>query len=284
MRFLKRKSVIVLGALIFVIVFMLFQNFRVVNTQYTHSDRKIPESFDGYKICVVADFHNQPNYKNVIKAVKKSAPDIICIAGDLISMRTKNYSNTEKLIEGLEKIAPIYSVNGNQEYYNATYLGEEKPVLQKILAGHNVTFMDDKAVTIEKDGELVNLIGADDSIYEDSTTHHQIKTEKFLSYMDKKMDKTVFSVLLAHRPQYFNIYSKYNYDLILAGHLHGGVINIPWIKREILMSKSGTDLYDKGIYENNNSTMIVSGGIGTTHFIPRLFNTPEVVTITLKSE
>lgn len=284
MKFFRKKSVIVLGLLIFVIGFMLFQNFRVVNTRYIHSDSKIPESFDGYKICVVADFHNQPNYKSVIKAVKEAAPDIICVVGDLISMRTKDYQNTKRLIEGFEKISPIYCINGNQEYYNATYSGKEKPLLQEVLDDYDVTFMDDKAVTIEKNGELINLIGLDDSIYEDSTSHHRNKIEKFLAYMDKKMDKTVFSILLAHRPQYFNVYSGYNYDLVLAGHLHGGIINIPWIKNLILVSKSGTDLYDKGIYENNNSTMIVSSGIGTTHFIPRVFNTPEVVTITLKSE
>ncbi len=262
--------------------YLIYDNSRVVDTEYTISSERLPESFDGFKISVISDFHNGSNYKKVLARTEEERPDIICITGDLISQRSDDLTNTKRLIRGLTKIAPIYYVYGNHEYYHATQHHLEKPILEEALSEFDIRFLNADGTTIMRGGEQIYIVGLRDSIYDDQTGRFEGDVEPFLQTMDNILDKSVFSILLAHRPQYMDLYAKYGYDLILSGHLHGGQINIKPIRDRILRSRTGTDMFSKGKYELFNSTMIVSAG--TTNQALRVFNTPEVVTVTLKSE
>ncbi len=262
--------------------YVIYDNSRVVNTEYTVSSEKLPESFDGFKICVISDFHNGNNYKKVLARVEEARPDIVCITGDLISQNSEDLTNTKRLVRELTKVAPVYYVYGNHEYYHATENHLEKPILEETLKEFDVEFMNDRGTTIMRGGELISIVGIKDSIFEDSSGFFEGDIEKFLKKMDKLRDKSVFSILLAHRAQYMDVYAKYGYDLILSGHLHGGQINIKPIRDAILKKKMGTDMFSKGKYELWGSTMVVSAGTATHNI--RIFNTPEVVTVTLKSE
>lgn len=72
-------------------------------------------------------------------------------------------------------------------------------------------------------------------------------------------------------------------DLILSGHAHGGLIRLPGVGGLIGTDRSLFPDYDGGLYENGNYTMIVSRGLGNSVSIPRLFNRPEIVSITLSA-
>ena len=70
-----------------------------------------------------------------------------------------------------------------------------------------------------------------------------------------------------------------DYDLMLSGHIHGGVIRLPLIGSPLELM--GTEPYTKGIYTSRAATMIVSGGLGSHETLPRFFNDPEVVLVVL---
>ena len=91
----------------------------------------------------------------------------------------------------------------------------------------------------------------------------------------------VFSILLNHYANQFPLLPQYGYDLILSGHIHGGIIRLPRIGGLIGNGGSLFPQYDAGSYKIGNSTMIVSRGIGDS-VIPRINNNPEIVCITLK--
>ncbi len=262
--------------------YLVYDNSRVVNTEYTISSERLPESFDGFKICVISDFHNGNNYEKVLARTEEARPDIICLTGDLISQKSEDLSNTKRLVRGLTKIAPVYYVYGNHEYYHATEHHLEEPILKETLKDFDVEFMNNRGTTIMRGGELINIVGIKDSIYSDESGFFEGDVEPFLKKMNQLRDKSVFAILLAHRPQYMDLYAKYGYDLILSGHLHGGQINIKPIRDAIVRSRTGTDMFSKGEYELFTSRMIVSAG--TTNHTLRVFNTPEIVTVTLKSE
>lgn len=285
MKYLKRTFIaiicIIVSAAAAFATYIAWDNSRVLNTEYTVRSEKIPDAFDGFKIALITDFHNSGNYEKVTDAVRDSSPDIICIVGDLVSMDTTDYSNTKKLINNLTHIAQVYYTYGNHEYFNATYRNSEEPPIKNILNGSGVIFVNNSAKTIKKDGQMINLIGYGDSIHGDGDGAFMEHAEPFFKDIAKQTDKSVFSILMLHRAQYFDEVCKYPFNLVIGGHMHGGQINIEPIKSRILKNHVGTDKYSKGEYFENGNELIISGGCADNDGI-RIFNTPEIVTITLQ--
>ena len=97
-----------------------------------------------------------------------------------------------------------------------------------------------------------------------------------------KNDEEALSVLMFHRANYFDMISDYPYDLVLSGHIHGGQIRIPGIMNGIINSHMGGSKYVKGEYNEYGKTLLVCGGIGLNNGVPRMFNTPEIMTVELE--
>ena len=94
----------------------------------------------------------------------------------------------------------------------------------------------------------------------------------------------MFSILLAHRPEYYETYKKTDINLVLSGHAHGGQFRLPFIGGLAAPNQGLFPEYDSGVYRDGEFAMVVSRGIGNS-FIPiRFNNTPEVVIIELKKE
>lgn len=258
--------------------YVVWDNLRVVITDYTYETEKVSPAFDGYKICLITDFHNGKNYDKVIEAVKKAQPDIICIGGDLINMGETDFPNAEKLLSGLIDIADVKYAYGNHEM-NC----ENIQKMAQIAEDMGVELLNDKVATVEKDGSRINIIGYGDDIYSDFTYHFEKQAKQRLTDLSEQFDNDELSVLIMHRPQYFEMTSDLPYDLTLSGHLHGGLINIEPIRTKILQDHFCTDEYCKGEYNMGDKKLIISAGIAKEENIYRVFNTPEIVVVEIKS-
>ncbi len=283
-----RKHKIIITAICIIAVFAcalavyaICEGRRVVNTSYTFESDRVPEQFDGFKIALITDFHNCNNYAEVAEKVYNTSPDIICIAGDLVSMNTSDYSNTKNLIGRLMNIAQVYYSYGNHEYYNATYHECDEPPVKEELEGSGVIFLNNSIRTIKKGGAMINLIGYGDSIHADGDGAFWQHAEPFMNEISQSIDKNVLSVLLLHRAQYFDEVAQYPFDLVLGGHMHGGQVGIKPIQSLILKKHVLTDKYSKGAYFENGHELIISSGCTNNDGI-RIFNPPEVVSIVLK--
>ena len=86
-----------------------------------------------------------------------------------------------------------------------------------------------------------------------------------------------------HTPTYFDSYEEWGADLVIAGHTHGGLIRLPFLGGVFSPDRKLFPKYCYGKYEKNDTTMIISSGLskGETGF--RLFNRPEIVSITLNN-
>lgn len=281
-----KKIIISIAAVLAILIgaaaaYIAWDNKRVVNASYTFESEKVPPQFDGFKIALITDFHNSSNYAEVAETVRIAEPDIICIVGDLVSMKTTNYSNTKELVSRLMKIAQVYYAYGNHEYYNATYRGFSEPPIKEVLATDGVLFMNNEVRTVKRNGAIINLIGYGDSIHDDTDGAFWQHAEPFMAEVGESIDKSVLSIMLLHRAQYFDEVSEYPFDLVLGGHMHGGEINIEPFKSQILKKRVGTDKYSKGEYFKNGHELIISGGCANGDGV-RILNTPEVVSVTLK--
>lgn len=280
----KKILFIVIFVIAALFLILLYDNIRIVNTEYVYTSNKIPKAFDGYRICLVTDFHNSDNYKAVAKKVKEAKPDIICVGGDLVSMNTKDFSNAVSLMKELVGIAKVYYTYGNHEVWSNDVNKTEEPRIKEELKGLDITFLNNKVRTIYKGDECINLIGYADNIYYDFSDHFVNEAKDEVRHMYDTLDKDVLSVLVFHRAQYFDMLSDIGYDVVLSGHLHGGHINLPYVKDYILKKHFNSDKYSKGMYKNGDSTMYVCTGTERKKGLLRVFNTPEIVSLELRSE
>ena len=278
--FTKVIAALGLGAL-----FWYDQNNRLQTTRYSIKNKRIPNSFKGYKIIQLSDLHGKElgyDSQNLIKAIKKENPDIIVITGDIIDGRKGN-DNTIKEINSmislskqLVKIAPTYFVAGNHEMH---YGRIEERIKEKItflpkLKSTGVIILDRDCLWLEKDKDKIALIGLND-IYLDSPSLLLNLTNEATQYKD-------FKILLAHEPQYIKNYNRANIDLALTGHTHGGQIRLPFIGGLYAPQQGILPQYDGGKFQYRKTTLIVNRGIGNSIFPLRVFNHPEMVVVTLE--
>ena len=110
---MRKKRIILIAALLLLIItgWTIWGNVTIGITHYSTASSKIPRSFDGYRIAVVSDFHNAQfgnDNERIIELVKKEAPDIIAITGDLVDSSKTDVEIAAALVKRLVEIAPCY--------------------------------------------------------------------------------------------------------------------------------------------------------------------------------
>ena len=100
------------------------------------------------------------------------------------------------------------------------------------------------------------------------------------SYLEEELgkpDEEKFTCLLAHHPDYFESYAAWGADVVFAGHVHGGMVRIPFWRGVVSPGVRFFPKYDGGIFKEGEATMVLSRGLGM-HTIPiRLFNPGELI-------
>ena len=138
--------------------------------------------------------------------------------------------------------------------------------------------MDNRKVKIEE----INLVGIDDPGFK--AKQNEKVYRKIVEAQIKEIQLEDFNILLAHRPQYIDVYSKFDFDLVLSGHAHGGQFRFPIIGGLFSPQQGIFPKYTTGEYILNKTKMIVSRGLGNSLFPLRLFNNPEVIVIDFKKQ
>jgi predicted MPP superfamily phosphohydrolase len=277
--------IIAMLALMILIAFLYFENSVLSISNYVISFQGLPKNFDGYKIVHLSDLHNKSfgkRQKRLIDTIKKAEPDMIAITGDLVDRRHYREDISMELIREAVKIAPIYYVTGNHEWWSGKY--EE---LQKKLQEQGVVILDDKSTIVHSRNEWVYIIGVDDAaktIREYRGKKEREILKETLEIAIKDTQKERFRILLSHRPEKMDLYEKAEVDLVLSGHVHGGQWRVPGVGGLLAPGQGLFPEYDGGLYRKGKTTMVVSRGLGNSIIPIRLFNRPEVVVITLKSE
>ena len=256
--------------LLFLIVIMIVGlNHQLTLTEYSISNSRIPDGFDGYRIAVVSDLHAQrfgEAQQDLITMVQESACDLICFLGDMVSYDTADFSPVWELVDGLSGI-PMVFVAGNNELSLKNY-------------GSFLSGLESRGVTVLDDISQMTLTlteGADSILIHGYpfTDSRQLKDRLPVS------EKGFFNILLYHDPYCFPEAAMLDYDLMLSGHTHGGVVRFPLIGSPLEWLK--IEPFTKGIYADRAATLVVSSGLGSHEPLPRFFNGPEVVLITLKA-
>ena len=277
--------------------YFLYNNYHLVTTEYTYESFEVPAELDGYTIVQISDLHNQTfglDESYLLDKIKAADPDIIVVTGDAVDITHTNYKPTEIFFEGAVKIAPVYYITGNHEVWLSNRNKAKFEEYIETIKGYGVNYIDDTTVDMgyftlagvsdEKLGSTIDL-GLDDSDVELNVTNTSTDASSENVYHETENvfdDRLV--VLLAHEPEYLRDYQEADADLVLVGHNHGGQIVIPG--KGGLVSADIEFFPDlcEGEHFSENTTMIISRGLGNSLFPCRINNYPEIVKVVLKRE
>ena len=257
-------------------------NKKLKQSNLSLSFNNLPASFDNFRIAQISDIHcDKVGFSDLsfINKIKKFSPDIIIITGDILDSYKNDTDVAYNILCQLAIISPCYFVSGNHELR----LPEEYERLQTILNKLNITNLNNTSLLLEKNNEFINLVGVEDYNHfknEDNLNHRN----NFKETLDELYSSTHFNILLSHRPEKFPMYVEAKYHLIFSGHAHGGQWRMPFIGGIYSPSQGFFPKYTNGKYIKENSTLIVSRGLGNSSFPIRINNPIELVLVTLKKE
>jgi uncharacterized protein len=278
----KRMKKLILGVLIIIAlyVFVVWQNNSITISNFNYSSYDVPSKFNNFKIVHISDLHNKmfgKEQSEILEEIENLSPDIIIVTGDLIDRRRYNLDKAMDFINGAIEIAPIYYVSGNHEAWSGKY-SEIKDSLIEV----GVNIIDDTKLEITKENSTIYLLGLSDPSFLTSNYTDGTDISNIEEYLSNWSNIEGFKILLSHRPELFDLYSKNNMNLVFSGHAHGGQVRIPFVGGIIAPNQGFFPKYTSGSYNSDKTTMFVSRGLGNSLFPVRIFNPPEIISVTLK--
>ena len=270
-------KIILLALIFFIMAFVVCGLFtrRLRTNHYDLYSKKINGEISA---VFISDFHNCGNIKKIVGMEDEYSPDLVLFGGDLadrISLDKKSL----KLAEILSKKYKCYFAPGNHEYH----LESPEDFFEK-LENMGITVLEEQLCTVIVNGNKIQICGVYDG---EKLSSYGDKTQ--LETVSNNSNKELYRILLAHFPMYVKSYLRRGFDLILSGHEHGGIVGIPKGNKNenkgLIGHKGFFPKFSGGEYSSHHSTMIVSRGISSMPYnliVPRFFNRPELVTISIK--
>lgn len=235
------------------------------------------------RIALVTDLHSckyGEGQSKLLSAIEEQHPDVILLGGDIFDDKLSDV-RAEEFLAGISGKYPCYYVTGNHEFWAG---GNAYRVKMEILEKYGITRLSGESTLLETGSGTVRLCGIDDP--DVILVQSQLNANAQLLELKETVSEDEFTILLTHRPELIDTYEKAGFDLVLAGHAHGGQVRIPGIMNGMYAPNQGLfPKYAGGRYEKNGMTMIVSRGLAkeSTKF-PRFCNPPELVIIDLAGE
>ena len=282
MKKLNKKSVLIVSILVILCIgiWTLWGNTALEVNEYEIVSDRILEAFSGFRIAQVSDLHNAEfgeGNEKLIELLSQTDPDMIVITGDLIDSRHTDIEIALEFARQAIKLAPVYYVSGNHEARVREY--ED---LKMGLAEAGVIVLEDQKVQITREGESISIQGINDPSFQEDYLFGDAAFVASSSLSELQNESDGYTVLLAHRPELFEIYVDTEIDLVFSGHAHGGQFRLPFVGGLVAPNQGFFPEYDAGLFSEGSTTMIVSRGVGNSIIPIRFNNRPEIVVAELK--
>lgn len=271
---MKKKIFISIVVVIFLFVGTLLYA-RFIGTkglkvkEYKVTYENLIKEYHGLKIVHFSDLHyysiiKEKELKNIVDEINKLKPDIVIFSGDLFTEKDIKI-DLNKMVNILKNINCNlkYAIAGNHDmsnYENFIYVMENSEF--KILKDeYDLIYMNSQTPML--------LLGLSSSI--NNSTNIE---DRFNAINDSLNVDTALNILLLHEPDYIDKIDYNKFDLILAGHSHGGQVRLPIIGK--IYTPIGAKNYYDEYYKVNDSDLYISSGLGATLYNIRFFNKPSI--------
>lgn len=256
---------------------------RFVTVKYKIASDKITKPC---RFVLLSDLHNKSFGKDnerLARQIDRISPDAVLVAGDMLTAtKGQPFDNALSLMKRLAVRYPVYYGMGNHEYRLELYPEQYDDMYNRYMAGLRNAGIDP---LINQNVYLpscnVAVCGSQiDRDYYKRFRKFPMKSD----YLPKILGEPradACQILIAHNPLYFEEYAAWGADVVVSGHVHGGIMKLPVLGGVLSPNLSLFPKYDGGRFRQGRSTMILSRGLGT-HTIPlRIFNPGELVVVEL---
>lgn len=229
----------------------------------------------GLKVAILTDLHiGSPHtgiekLQQVVRRTNDERPDLVVLLGDLVIQGVVGGRFVEpepiaKALQGLQAPLGVFAVLGNHDWW---YDG---PRVQKALEAAGIVVLENQAHSVQHRGKAFWVVGIAD-----------LWTRKpdIVSSL-RQVEGNDPVILITHNPDLFpDVPSRVS--LTLAGHTHGGQVNLPLVGRLVVPSRYG-QRYAMGHVVEEGRHLFVGGGVGSSILPVRFRVPPEVVFLELQ--
>lgn len=233
--------------------------------------RGLPKDLDGLRIVQLSDIHLSPflsraELRRCVDMANETRAHVAFVTGDLI---TGSYDPVDDCLEELKRLrseAGTYGCMGNHEAYI-----DGEAYVQEHAARRDMRFLRGERTRLRFGATNINLAGVD----------YQRKSRPYLAGARQLIVPGEFNLLLSHNPDVFPVARRQGWDLTLAGHTHGGQINVEILEQDLNLVRAFVTPYVYGLYQQDRASIFVTRGIGTVSVPARIGAPPEVALIRL---
>ena len=284
--------VLVILSILFLLIIGFFmeskreQKYFVVNRKVLGCS-KLENMKDELKLVVLSDLHGKVygvDNDVLLKSIENEHPDAILIAGDMLVGKVgEEHKETVSFCTRLVDIAPVYYALGNHEQRMKedieVYGDRAFTDYKKKLVDAGINFIENDHIDLEFKGSPVSIYGLELPMETYKKFKKIVVTKEDVETCIGKPDENRFNILLAHNPSYVQAYKEWGADMIVSGHLHGGLIRLPFIGAVITPQMRLFPKYSGEITLEDGHIIIVSKGLGTHTFNIRFLNEAEVISL-----
>ncbi len=269
--------------LVLVLVVMIVDDHRFRTEHYDIASEKIDRPVT---LVLLADLHGHVYGKNnekLLAAIEAENPDGILIAGDMVTAtKGEDGDSALKLLHALSGRCPIYYAPGNHEQRLKRYtkvFGDSWEMYKAALDTLQLSYLSNAKEELPDTSVSVYGLALPASLYRRGKVR-PFSGEKINPRLGEP-DAERFNLLIAHNPDYFPAYAEWGADLVVSGHVHGGVVRLPFVGGLLSPRVRFFPRYDSGCFTEGKSRMIVSRGLGTHWLSIRFLNPGELAVIRL---
>lgn len=231
------------------------------------SNPLIPKGFSGLRIVQFSDTHlgfqfQLSDLESATEKINALRPDLIFFTGDLMDAPNQ-YPFHKEIVPALKRLkAPMgkFCIFGNHDHG-----GYGSEIYSRIMqqAGFQVLCNSNTKITL-LNGDNLYIAGLDDAM---------LGKPNFVAALNG-IPEDAYTVLLSHAPDLADIAAKFNIQLQLSGHSHGGQVQIPFAGA--LVTPPHARKYKEGTFEIGKLKLHVNRGLGTTRLPYRFLSRPEI--------
>jgi hypothetical protein len=243
-------------------------------------------------IAVIADIHacypwmSEERIGEIVDLANAQKPDLTVLLGDYVCTHrmVSGYVPPGAWAEQLARLeAPlgVYAILGNHDWWFAaipTEPADNSRSVRRALMEAGVALLENQSLRLSQRGRPFWLIGLGDLLA--PVPNRRGHGAEDLPAAMRAVYGDAPAILLVHEP-YFFPWAPDRIALSLAGHMHGGQVNLPIIGPPVGLLKRRSSKYIYGEYGLGEKRMIVSGGLGTSLAPVRILRPPEVVMVKL---
>ncbi|HEX8521170.1 MAG TPA: metallophosphoesterase [Tepidisphaeraceae bacterium] len=229
----------------------------------------LPMDLDGMTIAHVSDVHvgrftRGAMLPKIVDATNALKADFIAFTGDLIDLSITDLTASIDMMKRFDPRHGLFMVEGNHD------LIEDADEFETRCKRESLPLLLNETMLTQHNGRPVQFMGM---------VWHRRDQQMAASMADLQSQRVhgAFPILLAHHPHVFDVAASAGIPLTLAGHTHGGQLML----NERLGAGSIMFRYWSGLYQKNDSALVVSNGVG--NWFPLRVQAPaEIVHLTLR--